>query len=136
MRPAIALLLLASLAPAQADEPVSAEVFTDSGIYRLANAQGAVVYDLSAPNRLNLGLDSGLPRNQEAALAMAKARIASNSETIRSAYAGYGKAAQYQIAKIPAVVFGHGEAVVYGATDVAEALTLYRRWKHSGDKTR
>lgn len=129
MRSILAALILASLEPAQADDLVSVEVFTDNSLYPLANAQGTLVYDLSAPDRLNLG--PGLPQNRQAAAAMAQARASANIEAIRSAYAGHGKATQYRIAKIPAIVFNHGEAVIYGQTDVGLATGFYNRWRAS-----
>ena len=125
----IAVVLLISGFAGKATAEDAVEVFTDSTLFQLSNARGATVYDLSAPNRLNLG--QGLPRDPQAAEALAKSRASANLEAIRSAYSGLAKAAQYRIAKIPAILFNHGEAVVYGQTDVSQAMDLFARWHTS-----
>ena len=45
------------------------------------------------------------------------------------AYQGVIVGTQYRVTRYPAVIFGHGQAVVYGVTDLPRALTLYRQWK-------
>ncbi len=130
MRPAAALLLMLSgPASAQADDFIAVEVFTDSTAYWLANAQGATVYDLSAPKRLLDAMGLGLPKNPEQAKAIAAGRFNAGKPGLAAAFGGHALAVQYGIAKIPAIVFNRGEAVAYGLTDVARAASLYRQWR-------
>ena len=49
-------------------------------------------------------------------------------ERVETAYRGRLRAAELGVDRLPAVVFD-GEAVVYGVTDLAEAVRLYRRWQ-------
>jgi integrating conjugative element protein (TIGR03757 family) len=91
---------------------------------------GAVtVYDLSAASRVLDSLGRGLPGDHKAAAAIASSRLAASAGALRTAYAGHAKAAEYGIEKIPAVVFDGGSSVVYGITDLQEALRIYRRWE-------
>lgn len=138
LRAAATLALAAALAmaacvlstrAARAGEVV--EVFTDPALFRLAHAEGAAVYDLSAPRQLMGWLGQGLPRDPGQAKAVAAGRLGEHRQRLAAAFGGLALAAQYGIAKIPAVVFNHGEAVAYGITDVAEAAALHRRWKES-----
>jgi integrating conjugative element protein (TIGR03757 family) len=134
----IALLCAAThlAPPASADNPGPAgpasplvEVFTDTGLFPLANTQGAKIYDLSAPKRLADALSRGLPGDPRQAQAEAAGRFAAQKQNLAEAYAGHAQAVRYGLAKIPAAVFNQGEAVVYGITDVAEAAAIYWRWK-------
>ena len=47
---------------------------------------------------------------------------------VKNAYAGVLKAMTYGIDRYPAMVFDHGAAVIYGVTDLNEALEAYRQW--------
>ena len=130
MRPAAALLLmLTGLTTAQAADSAAIEVFTDSTLYPMANAQGATVYDLSAPKRLLDAMSLGLPQNHEQAKSIAAERFNAGRPSLAAAFGGHALAMRYGIAKIPAIVFNHGEAVAYGLTDVAQAARLYRQWR-------
>jgi len=89
------------------------------------------VYDLNAPERLEARLSAGLPADSEAAIPMAKARIAGASrEELQSAYSGLVQALQCGITRYPAIVFD-GKAVVYGVADLAQALAYYQAWRAS-----
>ena len=44
------------------------------------------------------------------------------ADTLRQAMA-------YKIERYPAVVFEHGEAVVYGVTDIGKAILIYKEWE-------
>ena len=46
-----------------------------------------------------------------------------------TAYQGLSVAIQYQIDRYPAVLFDRGKAVVYGVTDLQQALGWYRQWQ-------
>ena len=130
MKAAITFLILTCcLTTARAADSVPIDVFTDSTAYRLVNAEGAAVYDLSAPQRLLDGISQGLPKNPETAKAIATGRFNAGRPSLAAAFGGHALAMRYGIAKIPAIVFNHGEAVAYGLTDVAQAASLYRQWR-------
>jgi integrating conjugative element protein (TIGR03757 family) len=133
MRRGTVLFLLAAWGAmaARAEGEPAIEVFTDTTRFPVTSAGAATVYDLSAPRRLAADLGRGLPRDPAAAEALARARIAGAAGNLRTAYEGPMKALRYGLAKIPAVVFGQGQAVVYGVTDVAEAIRWYRRWQEA-----
>lgn len=122
--------LLVALA-VRAETPPRVEVFTDPARCPITSAGSATVYDLAAPRRLEAELSVGLPRDPAAAEALARARIAAAADALRAAYTGPTQALRYRLTKIPAVVFDRGAAVVYGVTDVAEAIRLFQRWKEA-----
>lgn len=114
---------------AEAPSPSAIELFTDSTAFRPVGAAPFQVFDLSAPRRMEAELGRGLPASPQAAAALAKSRIAASRTALRAAFAGRAKAAEYGIAKVPAIVFDRGAAVVYGTADAGAALALYRRWR-------
>lgn len=113
-----------------------AEVFIASptsplqGIGHL-QAQGIAVaiYDLSARKRLEADLSRGLPGDPALAQVMVRERVLRLSEPMKQAlidaHQGELNARQYQIRQVPAVVFD-GRYLVYGTTDLTEALQTYR----------
>lgn len=126
----VGLLFLISGAHTQA-QPVI-EVFTDMPalIDSLPDAR-VIHFDLSAADRLKGSVLPRLSPNQEQAMLQAKAFFTSPAgiafkNDIREALRGQQKMIQYQLKKIPAVVFDDGQYVVYGSTDVVEARRLYR----------
>jgi integrating conjugative element protein (TIGR03757 family) len=127
--PYLPLAALLVTTAARADAIPAIEIFTDATRFPVMHAGTATVYDLSAPRRVEADLSRGLPKDPGAAAAVARARFAGAAGSLRSAYAGPAKALQYRLTKLPAVVFDRGAAVVYGVTDVAEAMRFYRRWK-------
>jgi integrating conjugative element protein (TIGR03757 family) len=131
MRRGRALWFLAAWGAARVQGEPAIEVFTDATRFKVTSAGAATVYDLSAPRRLAADLGRGLPRDPAAAEAIARARIADAAGSLRAAYEGPTRALRYGLAKLPAVVFGEGRAVVYGVTDVAEAIRWYRRWQEA-----
>ena len=52
----------------------------------------------------------------------------SRLDLARQSAAGLINAAEYGVDRYPAIVFD-GNAVVYGVTDIGEALRHYRKWK-------
>ena len=108
------------------------EVFTESPI-QLDSVPGISVihYDLSEPARIKKQSAPKLPADEKIALAQAKAffKTAEGNaykSAMRDAYRGKQKMMQYQLTKIPAIVFEEGKYVIYGSTDVVQATTLYR----------
>jgi integrating conjugative element protein (TIGR03757 family) len=146
---AIALVLgaVALPEPVQAGRnayPQQIEVFTDrtrpvhipSGLSEVLQARGIVVqvFDLDAPARLENRLSADLPAHPPQAERMARARLEAMgieklSERIQAAYQGLLLALDYGIDRYPAIVFDKGVGVVYGVTDLGQALKHYRRWQ-------
>lgn len=128
----VLLGLLASIAWAQSSTPSRViEVFTDSPalIYPVTGAE-VIHYDLSESDRLKRSALPVLPPNQEKAMRIIKAFFNSPEgqafqRNMRVALEGKRKMIQYQLQKIPAIVFDQGKYAVYGMTDVHEATRLY-----------
>jgi len=127
---------------AAAQDKPAIDVITDdarpvSGI-QVLRGQGYVVtvHNLDDGKRLVKGLAKGLPPNQDAAQRqlqatfkrMGKARLRAQ---LMQAFQAQIVSAQYGVTRYPAVVFDHGEAVIYGVTDLQAALRRYRAWRQS-----
>lgn len=93
---------------------------------RVANVK---TYDLSAPEKFEDALSEGLSSDPAIAQKQAKQRIEQRGNQIQkqlqTAYEGALKAMQYNIDKLPAIVFNKGQHVVYGVNDVNKAVSLY-----------
>ena len=90
-------------------------------------------YDLSEPERVKKLYAPQLPANETLALAQAKsffetAAGKSYMAAMRESYRGREKMLQYQLAKIPAIVFEEGRYVIYGSTDLVQAIALYQHY--------
>lgn len=128
----VLLGLLANMTLAQNPMPSSViEVFTDNPalIDSVAGAE-IIHYDLSESDRLKQSALPVLPPNQEEAMRIIKAFFNSPEgkafqRNMRVALEGKRKMIQYQLQKIPAIVFDQGKYAVYGMTDVHEAARLY-----------
>lgn len=113
----------------------SVEVFTDPALFPVTNANIGLpveIHDLSTMNRFLEAMGQGLPGNDPAqAKVVATARLAQPEirQCLASGLAASARASQYGISKIPAIVFDHGAAVVYGLADVGQAVQLYRQWR-------
>lgn len=128
------LMLVAAVAAAtpaaaqvQVVEVKRVEVFANSAMV-LTNTQGATVYRLDGLQLLQDELSQGLPGDPAKAAQLAQQRMqamgAALQERASNAATGIGLAAQYGVDRMPAVVI-NGQAVVFGVTDVAEAVRLY-----------
>lgn len=110
------------------------EVFVDQPLMTpsIPNAV-VVVFDLSRETTVK----KSLPRfsvDPTLATAQAKAWIASPDgkkyvEAVKAAYVGREKMMNYELQKIPAIVFDHGKYVIYGTTDVAHAIENYQQYR-------
>jgi integrating conjugative element protein (TIGR03757 family) len=104
------------------------EVFTDSSIL-LKNTQGASVYLLDGLKMLEEHLSQGLPGNAQEAEKIARQRIqalgvATLKERANNAAEGLRLAQKYGIKRLPAIVI-NAKTIVYGLSDVAQAVDLY-----------
>ena len=125
----MATLLLAGIVHAE-----RVEVFKLTA-QRVKTVAGALVYAIDALDALTEPLSAGLPADPARAQRIAKQRFASMGEAQRAridhAARVLGQAAHYRLEKAPAIVIER-EAVVYGVSDVAQALKIYRRWRAHG----
>lgn len=87
-------------------------------------------YDLSAPESFEDMLSEGLSDDPAVAQEQAKQRIEQRGNEIQqqlmAAYEGGLKTMQYDIDKIPAIVFNGGEHVIFGVHDVNKAISIYK----------
>ncbi len=129
-------------AASETNEPVRVEVFTAQdlptqpvrrGDAVLASAPMMIeVYSLDGIERFEAILSEQLPTDPNAARRAALKRAsqvdAERIEETQRAAVGLVRAAEYGIDRYPAIVFD-GQAVLYGVTDLGEALRHYRMWQ-------
>ena len=125
-------------APVWAGEALVIEVFTTGeqpvvgGEHERLRTATVTIYAVDGLERFESGLSEGLPADPDAAKAEALRRIQHLDEArmgpAKNAAFGLAKAAQYGVDRYPAIVFD-GRAVVYGVTDLVEALDLYEAWQ-------
>lgn len=124
-----ATLLLAGVAHAE-----RVEVFKLTA-QRVKTIAGAQVYDIDALDALTAPLSAGLPADPARAQRIAKQRFEAMGEAQRAridhAARVLGQVAHYRLEKAPAIVIER-EAVIYGVSDVAQALKIYRHWRAQG----
>jgi len=119
-----------------AGEKPAVEVFTTSElpIFTDLKANRVELYEIDGIKRLEAQLSRGLPGDPDAARRQAIERVTHVDEgrmqQVQRSAVGLSKAVQYGIDRYPAVVFD-GDAVVYGVTDLAEALHRYRQWQEA-----
>lgn len=87
------------------------------------------VFDLSRKDALKATAPH-FPPNPETAQIMAKAWLNSPEgksyvQNLKAAYAGHSKMIVYGVLKVPAIVFDSGKFVIYGTTDVVQAVKDY-----------
>lgn len=110
----------------------SIEVFANSAMLITPKGADAKIYWMDGIARMGDEISKGLPKNQKDA----QAYLLTNRPAIEKRYrpqianAGQGitLGLKYGIEKIPAIVINH-ESVIYGLTDVNEALAHYQRVK-------
>lgn len=121
------------------DKPVIEMIVSDadriSGKVKLIQRGYKVkLYNLDAPKHLIASLSQNLPANQTAAKRTLEQRLQQHGQQalqqqLMTAYQGLSLAMQYQIDGYPAVLFDQGRAVIYGVTDLEQAVHLYRQWQ-------
>lgn len=143
-RPSLLFFLTTAIFPAllhagsaQAPIPTQIEVFTNSH-YPITNAtQTGVpvkIHDLDAPARLEEKLGAGLPSDPKQAKTIALKHLEALgadrlAEMVNRAYGGTTQAINYELVKIPSVVFDNGTSVIYGITDIDDAIKRYQVWR-------
>lgn len=121
----------------QTPMPARIEIFTNNR-YQVTNTTTTEVpvqiYNLDAPAGLEEKLSAGLPSDPEQAKAIALKRLGALgagqlAEMVNQAYEGTTQAMTYELVKIPAVVFDNGASVIYGITDIDNAIRRYQAWR-------
>lgn len=95
------------------------------------------LFELDAPAELEDHLSAGLPADPVQAEGMARQRLQALGKErldarIQEVYGGLLQAVAYELDRYPAIVFDGGRGVVYGVTDLAQALAHYRHWREKG----
>lgn len=118
----------------------SIEVFVDKpmSVANIPNVS-VTVFDLSRVAEVKKSLPH-FSGNQMQATAQAKTWLDSPAgkdhiESVKAAYVGHEKMVHYQLKKIPAIVFDHGQFVIYGTTDLQQAMEDYGRYLHEHSNT-
>jgi integrating conjugative element protein (TIGR03757 family) len=132
-----------SSGPVQAGETLALDVFTTSeravtgAAYDRLRSATFTTYTIDGLQRFESGLSERLPADPDAAKAEALRRIQRLDDArmapAKNAAIGLAKAVQYGVDRYPAIVFD-GRAVVYGVTDLVEALDRFEDWQR--DQTR
>jgi len=125
-------------ASALAAEPPAIEVFTVrnkpiGGGHDLQPRSIAIqVYDIDGLGHLESALSKDLPSAPGAAKSEALRRIGELNDvqmaSVTEAADGLAKAVQYGVDRYPAIVID-GTVVIYGLTDVGNAINQYRTWR-------
>lgn len=117
----------ASVLVNSAGSVVTVEVFSNSAI-PLSRAGTATVYLLDGLQLLEAELSAGLPGDEAQAQKLASERMRRLGPQLQQRVSNVAKgltlARQYGIEHVPAVVID-GSAIVYGVTDVEQAVALY-----------
>lgn len=93
------------------------------------------IYELDGIQRIEARLSKGLTADPEQAKRVVLQRIQQLDEPARTKMQrtamGLAKAVQYGVVRYPAIMFD-GEVVIYGVTDIREALHRYQQWREGG----
>ena len=97
------------------------------------------VFDLSRKDAVKATAPH-FPPNPETAQTMAKAWLESPEGkafvlNLKAAYAGHSRMIAYEVLKVPAIVFDKGKYVIYGTTDVMQAVRDYDDYIKSHKKS-
>lgn len=129
---------LAFNVPVWAGDALVIEVFTTgeqpvvAAEHERLRASTITTFAVDGLERFESGLSEGLPADPEAAKAEALRRIQRLDDArmapAKNAAFGLSKAVQYGVDRFPAIVFD-GRAVVFGVTDLVEALDRFEGWQ-------
>lgn len=126
-----ALMSPATHAADEARDPASIEVFTTSDRQFGSTNTGTAIFEIDGLAALDRELSQSLPADPEEAKQLALQRISELGDDLRSraewAAEGLSRAHRYGIKKVPAVVFDGGQSVVYGLSDIHQAIEIYRQ---------
>ena len=120
------------------------EMFTSSqasvyGVQRSNKVEGVEFtrYEINRIRQFLSELSEGLPKDAVQAKQLVLARFQSMDTTVsqqlENSGKGLAKVMHYGVDRTPAVVFD-GQAVVYGVTDVEQAIKHYTQWRESSPR--
>lgn len=122
----------------QAGEPLTLEVFAaaefpvSSRDDRRLQGATVTIYAIDGLEQFESTLSQNLPADADAAKAEALRRIGELDDArmapAKDAAMGLAKAVQYGVDRYPAIVV-NGNAVLYGVTDLVEAVARYEAWR-------
>ena len=133
---AMAIVLVAVNGVVSANDQPLVEVFTASDVpinpdHQVDRLQ---VYEIDVIRQFEKEISRGLSEDVNTAKHQAIERVTQLDEKqkqqVQRSSIGLIKAMQYGIARYPAIVFD-GEAVLYGVTDLTEAIHRYRQWRET-----
>jgi integrating conjugative element protein (TIGR03757 family) len=132
----LAFVLVALLGAPGAVAQTTIEIFSDSPLMAPTMSNAVVrVFDLSHVAAVKKNLPRFSP-DQALATVQAKAWLDSpagkaHKDDVKAAYAGHAKMIQYGLQKIPAIVFEQGKFVIYGTTDLHQAVADYDQYRRT-----
>ena len=135
----IAIVLMTVNGVVSADGKPLVEVFTASNIPIISNHQGERIelYEIDGIRRFEEDISQDLSEDANTAKRQAIDRVTQLDEEqkqqVQRSAIGLTKAMQYGINRYPAVVF-NGESVVYGVTNLTEAIHRYRQWREAAEQ--
>lgn len=118
-------------------EVVTSNQFPFSGVKNVSSLDGSFTLDVQILNLdivsvVELNLSDGLPVEPKSARLMVEQRIAQMGRShldakLRAAYQPLGTMMTYALDRYPVIIFDR-QAVIYGVTNMEEALNRYRQW--------
>ena len=133
---AMAIVLVAVNGVVSANDQPLVEVFTASDVSIITDRKvdRVELYEIDGIRRFEKEISRGLSEDANTAKRQAIDRVTQLDEGQKQQFQrsaiGLSKAMQYGIDRYPAVVFD-GEVVVYGVTDLTEAIHRYRQWRET-----
>jgi len=91
------------------------------------------ILNLDAVQSLHAQLSQGLPNDETLARTVVQQKIADIGRSkledeLRTAYLPLGAMMAYGLDRYPVIIFDQ-QAVIYGVTDLAQAINQYRQWR-------
>ena len=136
---ATAIVLVTVNGIVSADDQPLVDVFTTSDLPIISDRQvdRLQVYEIDGIRQFEEQVSRGLSEDANTAKHQAIERVTQLDEKqkqqVQRSSIGLIKAMQYGIARYPAIVFD-GEAVLYGVTDLTEAIHRYRQWREAAEQ--
>ncbi len=135
----MAIVLVAVNGVVSANDQPLVEVFTTSDVSIITDwkVDRVELYEIDGIRQFEEEISRGLSVDTNTAKRQAIDHVAQLDEgqkqQVQRSSIGLIKAMQYGIARYPAIVFD-GEAVLYGVTDLTEAIHRYRQWREAAEQ--
>jgi len=116
-------------------EVITRDAYPIKGMQTLQRRGFSVkVYNLDDSQRLISKIGINLPNHLNAAKSALQQRfnkigLSAVSQQFMTAFQATSVSTQYGLTRYPAVVFDHGQSVIYGVTDLHQAVNLYQQWQ-------